>query len=68
MIAKKKEQHLKQIDEIKYHMMKKTYKTLEDKYPTLYEKYRNERFDKLTCCEVFWVTNAPPIHHHIKHS
>ena len=31
-------------------MMKRTYKTLEDKYPHLYEKYRNERIDKLTCC------------------
>jgi len=49
-------------------MMKKTYRSLDEKYPRLYEKYRNMRYDTLTCCEVFWVINAQPIHHTIKHS
>ena len=48
--------------------MKKTYRSLEEKYPRLYEKYKNERYDTLTCCEVFWVINALPSHHTIKHS
>lgn len=67
-IARKKEEHLREIEEIKVHLMKKTYRTLEEKYVTLYEKIRNERFDTLRCCEVFWVLNSVPSHHTIKHS
>lgn len=48
--------------------MKKTYKDLDQKYPTLYEKYKNNRLDTLKCCEVFWVLNTIPSPHPIKHS
>ena len=50
------------------HMMKKTYRNLSENFPFLYEKYKNERLDQLTCSEVFWVLNAMPTHHNIKHS
>lgn len=49
-------------------MMKKTYRTLEEKYTSLYEKYKNQRYDLLKCCEVFWVLNAQVSTHSIKHS
>lgn len=49
-------------------MMKKTYRTLEEKYTNLYEKFKNDRLDLLRCCEVFWVMNALPSSHSIKYS
>lgn len=48
--------------------MKKTYNALETKYPTLYEKYKNDRYDTFKCSEIFWVMNSKPNHHSFKPS
>lgn len=53
------------MENVKKTIMNQTYNDLEHKFPDLLEKFKNSRFDTLSCNEVFWVMKtikrAPPM-------
>jgi hypothetical protein len=53
------------MENVKKIIMNQTYSDLEYKFPHLLDKFKNSRFDTLTCNEVFWVMKtikrSPPM-------